>query len=328
MSELENTYIPHLRAQFERGRPILFTGSGFSMAAKNIVGQGLPSGPRLRELIWPICFPGDPFEESSTLPDLYDFAMRRSLGQLSELLTRTFTVSGDDLPDWYGRVLSMPWQRAYTLNIDDLEQAVVRKFSLPRAIRPVSFSAGESPEPVPVGTLEYVHLNGTLDESPTGVTFSPIQYAQRLASPDPVFRRVAAELVSSPFVFIGSPLEEPTLWQSIEARRRKGGRDQREFRPRSYLINPSLPAAKRALLAEFNVVWLQMTAEEFSEVVLARLSDSAAVGLAYIRASIPSSSASRQIPSVAELAVHPDQKKRVPSWKSANLGGYSIGSGS
>ena len=325
MSELENTYIPHLRAQFERGRPILFTGAGFSMAAKSIRGQGLPSGPGLRQLLWPICFPGDPFEESSSLPDLYDFAMRRAPSQLSELLFRTFTVSADDLPEWYGRVFSMPWQRAYTLNIDDLEQAVARKFSLPQAIRSVSFSAGESSEPIPVGTLEFVHLNGTLDESPTGVTFSPIQYAQRLASPDPVFRRIAAELVSSPFVFIGSPLEEPTLWQSVEARRRKGGRDLREFRPRSYLVSPSLPAAKRALLAEFNVVWLQMTAEEFSETVLTRLSDAAAVGLGYIHASNLSSSASRQIPSVAELAVHPDLKNEYllgnqPIWADIQSG--------
>jgi hypothetical protein len=325
MNELENTYIPHLRAQFERGRPILFTGAGFSMAARNVARQGLPSGPGLRELLWPICFPGDPLEKSSTLPDLYDFAMRRAPGQLTELLSRTFTVSVEDLPEWYGHVFSMPWQRAYTLNIDDLELAVARKFTLPRAIRSISFSAGESLEPAPFGTLESVHLNGVLDEAPTGVTFSPIQYAQRLASPDPVFRRVAAELVSSPFIFIGSPLDEPTLWQSIEARRRKGGRDQREFRPRSYLVSPSLPAAKRALLAEFNVVWLPMTAEEFSEVVLAQLSDAAAVGLAYIHASVLPGSAIRPIPSVAELAVHPDLKNEYllgnqPVWADIQSG--------
>lgn len=251
--------------------------------------------------------------------------MRRASGQLSEILNRTFTVSEDDLPEWYGRVLSMPWQRAYTLNIDDLEQAVARKFPLPRAIRSVSFSAGDSTDPVPVGKLEFVHLNGTLDESPAGITFSPIQYAQRLASPDPVFRRVAAELVSSPFVFIGSPLDEPTLWQSVEGRKRKGGRDQREFRPRSYLVNPSLPAAKRALLAEFNVVWLQMTAEEFSETVLMKLSDAAATGLGHIHASDVSSSQGRVIHSVAELAVYPDLKNEYllgnqPIWADIQSG--------
>jgi hypothetical protein len=219
----------------------------------------------------------------------------------------------------------MPWQRAYTLNIDDLEQAVTRKFTLPRGIRSKSFSEGDEAVACPVGMLELVHLNGTLDESPAGVTFSPIQYAQRLASPDPVFRRVAAELVSSPFVFIGSPLDEPTLWQNIEARRRKGGRDQREFRPRSYLVSPSLPAAKRALLAEFNVVWLQMTAEEFSEAVLLPLADAAQDGLGYIHASNLPNSVVRSVPTVAELAVHPDQKNEYllgnqPIWADIQSG--------
>lgn len=325
MSELESVYIPHLRAQFERGRPILFTGSGFSLAAKNIEGGKLPSGPRLRELLWPICFPGDPFEDGTTLPDLFDFAMRRAPTQLADLLTRTFTVSEDDLPDWYSRFFSMPWQRVYTLNIDDLEQAVARKFTLPRGIKSRSFSAGEAPEACPVEMLEFVHLNGTLEEAPGGVTFSPIQYAQRLGSPDPVFRRVAAELVTCPFVFIGSPLDEPTLWQNIEARRRKGGRDQREFRPRSYLVNPSLPAAKRALLAEFNVVWIQMTAEEFSDAVLSTLPDAAREGLSYIHASNLASSVVRSIPKVAELAVHPDEKNEYllgnqPIWADIQSG--------
>jgi hypothetical protein len=78
MSDLESTYIPHLRAQFERGRPILFTGAGFSMAAKNIEGEHLPSGAKLRELLWPICFPNDAFDDDTTLSDLFDYALRRS----------------------------------------------------------------------------------------------------------------------------------------------------------------------------------------------------------------------------------------------------------
>jgi hypothetical protein len=325
MSDLDKIFIPHLRAQFERGRPILFTGSGFSMAAKNLGGGALPSGPGLRQLLWPICFPEEPFEEGTTLPDLYDFAMRRAPNQLADLLTRTFTVSEDELPDWFGRTFSMPWQRVYTLNIDDLEQAVARKFTLPRRIRSKSFNDLETAESNSEGILDLVHLNGALTDVPAGVTFSPIQYAQRLANPDPLFRRLAAELVSSPFVFIGSPLDEPTLWQSIEARRRKGGRDQREFRPRSYLVNPSLPAAKRALLAEFNVVWLQMTAEEFSETVLAPLTDTAVKGLQFIHASHQPSSSVRSVPSVADLAVHPDEKNEYllgnqPIWADIQSG--------
>jgi hypothetical protein len=105
MSDLETTYIPHLRAQFERGRPILFTGAGFSMAAKNIAGEHLPSGAKLRELLWPICFPNDAFDDDTTLPDLFDYALRRFPVKLSEILNRTFTVSEGDLPEWYAQLL-------------------------------------------------------------------------------------------------------------------------------------------------------------------------------------------------------------------------------
>jgi hypothetical protein len=97
---------------------------------------------------------------------------------------------------------------------------------------------------IPPTSLEIMHLNGSLDEAPDGVTFSLAQYAQRLAGQDSIYRRLAAELVSSPFVFIGSPLDEPTLWQSIESRRWKGGRGQQELRPRSYLVSPSVLSRK------------------------------------------------------------------------------------
>ena len=33
--QLQKTWIPHLYGQFERARPILFTGAGFSLAAQS-----------------------------------------------------------------------------------------------------------------------------------------------------------------------------------------------------------------------------------------------------------------------------------------------------
>ena len=325
MSDLENTYIPHLRAQFQRARPILFTGAGFSMSAKNIQGENLPSGSTLREMIWPLCFPGDPFDGETTLTDLFDFAHRRSAQALRELLIQTFSVSNVDLPEWYAHLFSMPWQKAYTLNIDDLEQTVARTFSLSRNPESRSFLHADVAHSGGPGSIEFLHLNGILEDAPDNVTFSPIQYAQRLVSPDPTFRRLAAELVSSPFVFIGSPLEETPLWQSIEARRRKGGRDQREFRPRSYLVTPHLPPAKRALLGEYNVVWLPMTAEEFDTEVLSKISDAAREGLSFLGGTTQGSSGDLTVPDVTDLAINPDEKNEYflgyqPIWADIQSG--------
>jgi hypothetical protein len=307
VEELANIYIPHLRAQFERGRPILFTGAGFSMSAKNVNGELLPSGASLKEILWPICFPDEPFDSQTPLQDIYDFALRRHKTRLTEILTQTFTVADADLPDWYTRILSLPWQRVYTLNIDDLEQAVARRAALPRAIRSTSYSKHEESHASKGAELEVMHLNGCLDEGPDSLTFSAMQYAQRLASADPVYRRLAGELISSPFVFIGSALDEITLWSSIESRRARGGREQRELRPRSYLVTPTLSAAKRALIGEFNVVWLPMTAEEFCDCVLSKIGDSATEGLKFVLSQWGHLTTPKKVPDVSELAVSPNE---------------------
>jgi SIR2-like domain len=325
MDEIDNIYVPHLRAQFERGRPILFTGAGFSMSAKNVSGATLPSAPAFKKILWPICFPNSEFDPDVSLQDLYDFSIRRAKGRLSELLLRTFTVAEDEFPEWYSRVFSLPWQRAYTLNIDDLEQVVSRTATLPRPIRSNSVLKADNGKLHPLSVLEVMHLNGSLDEAPDGVTFSSSQYAQRLASPDPIYRRLSAELLSSPFVFIGSVLEEQTLWQSIEARRLKGGRDQRELRPRSYLVTPTLSPAKQALLGDFNVVWLQMTAEQFSDQVLSKIGDTAKDGLALLFASASDSSKPKTIPDVSTLAVNPAEQSEYllgyqPIWADIQSG--------
>lgn len=325
MDELETTYIPHLRAQFERGRPILFTGAGFSLSARSVDGKFLPTARGLKEDLWALCFPDDKFDSETTLPDLFEFAVHRNKAKLSELLTRTFTVSETDLPSWYGNVLSLPWQRVYTLNIDDLEQAVARSYNLPRMIRSNSVKKAEEGRFYSSKVLEVMHLNGSLDEVPDGVTFSVTQYAQRLASQDSVYRRLAGELIISPFVFIGSALEEPTLWQSIEARRWKGSREQRELRPRSYLVTPQLSPAKRALLGDFNVVWLPMTAEEFSEKVLSQIGDAARKGLGCLLAQAQVETIRKTIPDVTELAVNPNEGSQYllgfePIWADIQTG--------
>ncbi len=325
MDELEKIYIPHLREQFRNGRPILFTGAGFSVAASSVGGANLPTGPGLAKLLWTICFPSDPFDSGTSLQDLYGFALQRERTRLSAFLLSTFTVNDSNLPNWYSRVFSLPWRRVYTLNIDDLEQAVDRRHTLPRPLRSNSVKQADEGKLIPPTSLEVMHLNGSLDEAPDGITFSLAQYAQRLAGPDSIYRRLAAELVSSPFVFIGSPLDEPTLWQSIESRRWKGGRGQQELRPRSYLVSPSLSPAKIALLTSFNVVWLPMTGEQFCDQVLSQVADAATEGLQQLLSNTASVRTSKPISDVSQLATRPNESSEYllgyqPIWADIQSG--------
>jgi SIR2-like domain len=265
--EIKKALIQHLGGQFERALPVLFTGCGFSLSAKNIRGQGVPSVQELKKEIWNICFPGEAFEAMATLQDLYEEALLRHKTKLGELITAFLSVDADSLPAWYQTIFSMPWARAYTLNVDDLVPAIGRRFDLPRQVVATSATTGSAdsagPEPPP-STLEVVHLNGALCDVPDRVTFSVMQYADRLSRTDSWYLRLVSELVSRSFVLIGTQLDEPPLWRHLELRRGRGdhaGRALRELRPRSYLVTPNLDRASQALLAEFNVVWIPLTAE-------------------------------------------------------------------
>jgi len=303
--KLNRTFIPHLKTQFQRGIPVLFTGAGFSLEAETFGDQKLPSYEDLQLSLWELSFPDEQFDHSS-LQDLYDHALQRHPRQTEELLRNLLTINPSTLPDWYGEVFSLPWYRCYTLNIDNMADAANSAFDLPRSLRAVSAkhptnASGNSY----TACLDVIHLNGTLDDLPHKVTFSLTQYADRLAHPDPYYLDFAADLVSRPVIIIGTRLDEPPLWQHIEYRRTHGGRELRELRPRSYLVTPELARARRALLADLNIEWIPMTAEQFMERVLKKVQKEAQVGLSIVTRSIAEHSDS--LPLVADLATKPHE---------------------
>ena len=85
--ELERNWIPHLNGQFQLARPVLFTGAGFSLGARNIRGEPFPSYAELKMHLWRLCFPGTTLEEGSSLQDLYEHAELRHPRELTSLLT-------------------------------------------------------------------------------------------------------------------------------------------------------------------------------------------------------------------------------------------------
>jgi Mrp family chromosome partitioning ATPase len=314
LEEIKRILIPHLSGQLERALPILFTGAGFSLSAKNIRGQTVPSVEQLKKVLWELCFPSDAFESNSSLPHLYEHALIRHKKNLSDLMTSHLTIDADSLPEWYRTIFSMPWAKVYTLNVDDLANAIARNFELPREVLTISATTGNAehttPEPISK-VLDVVHLNGAIFDIPDNVTFSVTQYGERLSRFDPWYVRLTAELLSRSFVFIGTQLDEPPLWQHLELRRGRGSdgaRHLRELRPRSYLVTPSLDRARQALLTEFNVVWVPMTGEQFTREILDKISPAAQKGLE--RLSVLGSavkSEALELPDVAKLATNPTQ---------------------
>lgn len=307
--EFPKQYIDHLQSQFQRALPILFTGAGFSTAATSLQGRLVPSVTELKKEIWALCFPQDPYEESTSLTYLYDHALLRHAKKLEELLRPLFTVNADSIPDWYSIYFKAPWFRSYTLNIDDLPAAANRKFKPDRQIVYISGAPSQGDRMIDdSGVLNVICLNGTTDDLPDKVTFSVNQYADRLANRlDPWYLRLTADLLTRPFVFVGTTLDEPPLWQHIAIRRERG-RDMRELRPRSYLVTPTLDRARRAILSEYNVEWVQMTAEDFATIVLAPMQGPMYEGREILRhIAQRRRSGSTILPEVADLARNPGQ---------------------
>jgi len=305
---------PQLRCVLEHriatGTIVLFTGAGFSCDAKAADGQSLPSSQDLRGILWPIAFPGSTEDDESSLADIFECALAQSPKRVCDTLENCLRVDHTSLSDFYSTWFSVPWTRIYTLNIDDLAEAADRRFDLPRRIRTAS---GSDTVPMIPDELSVVHLNGHIDD-PSKATFSAPQYGRRLPGRDPWYPMLAADLVSSTVVFVGTTLDEPPLWQHLELRGSRGA--SRELRPRSFLVTPHLTTARRQMLKSFNIEHIAMDAKHFANHVLGDLEDATANGLKRISIRQASHRHGLSVPDVSELR-HGDAD--------TNLGRYLLG---
>ena len=281
MTQLTIPTLARIRSQMSRAQLILFTGAGFSWDAKDRGGKPIPSVPQLKQELWELCFPGAPFDPSTSLGDLFGVSLKRSKKNLENLLKNRLTVDPDSLPDFYQVLLSAPWLRCYTLNVNDLEQAAARRFNLQRIPKPISSTLGNegshSGPSDPRSQLEVVHLNGIVTDAAESLTFSETQYAERIARQEPWYARCVADLTSQPVVFIGTELHEIPLWQHIELRKTHLG-SGRDLRPASILISPTLNAARQEILKDYKIGWFAGTAKSFAKDILGTFRDETAKG--------------------------------------------------
>jgi hypothetical protein len=218
-------------------------------------------GRELAEQIWPIGFGSEAYDKSSALGEIYRLAMRTSGTLLKQHLDLVFTVDRETIPPRYCDWFSLPWYRIYTLNIDDLDQAVSETCALPRPLKIVS-AMNSTPADISRSELGVVHLNGQLSDFPD-LTFDPPTYGHRTSRHDAWYQQFIADIVTRPTFFIGTILEEPPFWHYLSQRGDKGGAS--EMRPRSWLLTKNIPASKRALLEEFNIEMIDAYESEFYE---------------------------------------------------------------
>jgi hypothetical protein len=312
-----------LRRQLARGELILFTGAGFSHDAVSKSGELVPSAQRLKEQLWRLAFPATPdMDPRSELGDIFELATSRAKNATQRLLTEILSVDAERTPDRFHSWFSLPWFRHYTLNIDDLDEAIAAHYDLPRTVHAIS--AIHEPLLTQPGLLS-IHLNGRLRDYPN-VTFSIRQYGQRASGPDGWYQTLVSDLLNHPILFIGTELEELGLWQYIELRRQRSATEV-EMRPASYLVSPDLPAAREGLLKRFNINWIKATEEEFFAQVLSGATSEAEMGHAELRRRYQPSTASSALHPLAELRLRPGPSDlsvfligRTPTWADIQSG--------
>ena len=106
--QIEEHDFARLRSYASRGELILFTGAGFSLGAKDQSGRPIPSVGELKKEIWQLLYPDEPFDEYSSIGDLYGAAMRQKKNELTTLLRSRLTVSAEDLPEYYLPAIQLP----------------------------------------------------------------------------------------------------------------------------------------------------------------------------------------------------------------------------
>lgn len=306
---IDSNALSVLKSRLSRGDLVLFTGAGFTRSARARDGQPIPGSSELKSMLWPIAFPGEPQDAASTLADVFGCAVDQSPQRVRDVFESSLRVADDGVPESYRVWFAMPWARIYTLNVDDLDEVVQRVFTLPHRIRSVSASEAL---PATQDELWSVHLNGRISDLPN-VTFSPLQYGRRLPGRDPWYATLVADLVSRSFVFVGTTLDEPPLWEHLELRGERGR--GRELRPRSFLVTSELSVARRRMLHGLNIDHIPMNQDEFAS-VLSELKSEAEAGHRVRTARRRQGPSARFIEDVAHLR---QQRMEV------NLGQYLLG---
>lgn len=236
------------------GRYHLLLGAGASHGSRDSKGNPMPLARGLAdEISLRFSIPGD----ESSLVESYERAVRKNGSRkVYEYLRSRFYRCDPD--GWLEQLVKVPWQRVWTLNIDDTyERAHRRARSIGRQLDTVSWDDTYSGEAL---RLQVVHLHGhVVDESPRTLVFSILEYLNATEAAHAWHRVFGDSFVSSPYVIIGANLrDEYDLARVLRERRPQATAP-------SIYVAPSISEGMQDDLRSWGFIPIQASGREFVE---------------------------------------------------------------
>ena len=249
--------MPYLKKQFEKGRAVLFLGAGFSCDSKNKKGLSPPLGTELAKLLIKEC--GHSYQ-NEPLPIAYESAQNMlGTAALNAFLTSHYQI--EEFDSWYHIVKEMAWHRIYTINIDNLIQKIYFSKSK-QALKTIVYPNNMEERDQLFGELQCVHLHGHIGFLGKKLTFTLSEFAEHTTKPNPWYQQLMDDLYSTPFIFIGTNIEEPQFQHYLNLRESRF-HGEREHRPKSYIINPNISQVRKRTFLARNIQPVECTANEF-----------------------------------------------------------------
>lgn len=250
--------------------PVLFTGAGFSLGAKQSDNTPIPNGQELKLRIISEILKyeeGSPEYEELRNENLQNVCEHTNLHHqpvLQDFLTAVFTGC---IPDECHKIIcSYKWAKIYTTNIDDIvENCIDNKKLLVQNLSRIRTGATSS-------KIEYIKLHGCVRNQESGYTFSEREYVDSmLKSRDYRFNSFGQDIQYKDFIFIGTDFNEInldyylSLYENAPAKTAKG---------LLFFINPSTRIMFRTRIERIGGIIIDMKTAEFAEYLKNEITES------------------------------------------------------
>ena len=239
--------------------PILFLGAGFSRESKNDLGS-IPMGTKLKQEIFENFIKGNVSSEEEK--EIEDYNLQdvcqcvdtnlKKKKELREYLIRRFS---NVEPQGFHMFLSKyPWEKIYTVNIDDLVEHIYSKNKIDIVVQNTGKQKNTK------NKMQYIKLHGCVNEPDEPFVFSKTEYTNLISSRvNFKLNELVSDIQKKYFIFVGASLDEPDIEYYITKYENAG-----YFRGgKLYFIDPNPSVKLKGRVADLDGIIIEWTAEQF-----------------------------------------------------------------